>query len=144
MYQLKAQLLVLEERKPDASPLQHLLQFTEVFPKQMPAEVLVEFVYRVGLGASKDGSHSGRLDHVHQHQVLAADELKVAHKPLGEHWVIKCREKYQQCPPPQPEPNEGEKLLVIGGNRPWCQGVECIAAGTEVGLPGFGAHESFD
>jgi hypothetical protein len=33
MYQLKAQLLVLEERKPDASPLQHFLQFTEIFPE---------------------------------------------------------------------------------------------------------------
>src|SRR5579872_1203715 len=106
MDQLYAQALVIQQRKLDSAPLQFLFKFAKVFPEQMPPQMLVEFIDRVWLGSFENRSHARRLDHVHQHEVLMADEFQVTGEAFGQGGIVQSSKKHQQSPPAQAQTNK--------------------------------------
>src|SRR6185369_15701735 len=142
--QFGAEPFVLQERKADAAPLQDLLKFPQLLPKQMSAEMLIEIIEggQVGIGEQRDDS--GRLNHADQDQVLAADQVDVADETFREDRVIQGGQEENERAAAQSQADESADFIIIGGRFPGLQGIEGIAAGAVMGLAVAGAEEGVD
>src|ERR1043165_4500865 len=86
--ELRAQFFVVQQRKAHAAPLQHLFQFTQFVPEHVSAQALVDLIERAQVHIREKRSDTWRLEHVHQDQMLAADQVQAANKTLGEHRIV--------------------------------------------------------
>ena len=87
---------LFEQRKLHAAPLQNFFQLAQILPRQMPAQTLIQIVQRVARPAGKQRADARRLQHVHQHQMLAAEQFHVAHKAFRQLRIVQRRQKNQQ------------------------------------------------
>ena len=121
--------------------MQHLAQLAQPLPLQVAAKVLIKPVHRRDVRVREHRHRTGRLQHVDQHEMLVADEVKVAHKAVRQQRIIKRGKKNQQRTPPQPQPDERAKLLKVRRHDARLQRVERIAARAVMRLAVLGAHE---
>src|SRR2546428_792684 len=111
--ELRAQFFVVEQRKAHAAPLQDSFQLTQLVPEQVPTQLLVNLIERRHGPVRKERSNTGRLEHVHEDQVLAADQIQVANETLGENRVVQRRQKNQQPPPAQAQPDDRAQFVEV-------------------------------
>src|SRR5947207_12451545 len=139
-----AETLVLEQRKAHSPALQAFLELAQLLPEQMIAQVLVKVVQRGDVRVAKERREARGLDHVHQDEVLAANQLEVPHKIFRQQRIVQRGQKHQQRTTAQAQADERGQLVIIRRDRLRLQGVERIAAGAEMSLAVFGANERFD
>src|SRR6266568_4523970 len=140
-HELGAQVFVLEQRKAHPATLQNFFQLTQLVPENVPPQLLVNLVERRDVRVRKKRAHAGRLKHVHQDQVLPANQVQIPHKALGQHRVVERSQEHQQRAPAQAQPNETAKFIEVRRDDLRLQRVNRVAAGGVVRLAAFGADE---
>ena len=131
----------IEQREANSAPVQHDLQFAELTPLKMAAELAINIVDPSG-GLREERVRAAGSKHIHEHKVLAADQLDASREALRQQRIVERSEKNEQRPFAKPQPDESAQLVEIRRHRLRLQRVEAIAASVVVRLPALRADEA--
>src|SRR5881394_798083 len=94
----------------------------------MPAETSIKVVKLGYILGSKEPDRFRRLDHVHEHQMLARNQIDMLNEGISQRRIVQGGQKYQECTPAKMEPQKCKEIFIIGRNDLRLQSVEGVAA----------------